>query len=57
MRIYQISQKDTGAILWVGGAETEENALESMAHEAGFRKFKDLPIDLLGQMSVTELSL
>lgn len=57
MRIYQISQKATGAILWIGSATTEENALESMAHEAGFRKFRDVPSDLLGQMSVTELAL
>lgn len=43
MRLYQIKQRSTGAILWVGQALDEANALDAMAHEAGYRDAVHLP--------------
>jgi hypothetical protein len=56
MRLYQILQATTGAILWTGGALTEDHALEIMAHAAGYRKFQDIPPDLVGPVSISEVS-
>jgi hypothetical protein len=56
MRLYQILQATTGAILWTGGALTEDHALEIMAHAAGYRKFQEIPPDLVGPVSISEVS-
>lgn len=57
MRLYQILQVATGAILWTGGALTEGHALEIMAHAAGYPKYEDIPRDLLGPVSVSEVDM
>ncbi|ACL59198.1 hypothetical protein [Methylobacterium nodulans] len=36
---YQISDAQTGILLWEGDAQGEEEAFEEMAHEAGFQRF------------------
>ena len=43
MRIFQVCQIATHAVLWVGAAHDEAEALEAMAHEAGYRHFTELP--------------
>ncbi|GJD50001.1 hypothetical protein OPKNFCMD_2737 [Methylobacterium crusticola] len=43
MAIYQIKQPATGAVLWTGGAESEEQALDAMAREAGYADFAAIP--------------
>lgn len=43
MRVFQIKQRSTGAILWVGSAVDEGNALDAMAHEAGYHDAAHLP--------------
>ena len=43
MRLFQIRQATTRAILWTGVAADEANALDAMAHEAGFRDAAHLP--------------
>jgi len=43
MAIYQIKQTATGAVLWTGGAESEEQALDAMAREAGYADFAAVP--------------
>lgn len=57
MRIFQVSQQETGVILWVGGAVTADNALEIMAHEARYRNFGDVPREVIGAVSVSILAL
>lgn len=57
MRIFQVLQQETGVILWVGGAVTADNALEIMAHEAGYRNFGDVPREVIGSVSVSILAL
>ena len=49
MSIFQIRQKDNGAILWTGSAPSEEAALDAMAREAGYRDYAALPDTLRGQ--------
>jgi hypothetical protein len=46
MKVFQIRQIATGAILWTGGAEDETRALDAMAREAGFDDRNDLPEDM-----------
>ncbi|MGC5777278.1 hypothetical protein [Methylobacterium sp. NFXW15] len=48
MSIFQIRQKDNGAILWTGSAPNEEAALDAMAREAGYRDYAALPDTLRG---------
>ncbi|WP_191970025.1 hypothetical protein [Methylobacterium planeticum] len=43
MKVFQIRQRATGAILWTGTAHNEVAALDAMAHEAGYYDFSDLP--------------
>lgn len=49
MSIFQIRQKDNGAVLWTGSAPNEEAALDAMAREAGYRDYAALPDTLRGQ--------
>ncbi len=43
MKIYIVRQQASRAVLWVGSAVDADNALDAMAHEAGFRTSQDLP--------------
>ncbi|AWN47097.1 hypothetical protein DK419_12895 [Methylobacterium terrae] len=46
MAIFQVRQAATGAILWTGGAENEQQALDAMAREAGYSDFSAIPESL-----------
>ncbi|MFH6785933.1 MULTISPECIES: hypothetical protein [Methylobacterium] len=48
MAIFQVRQVATGAILWTGGAENEQQALDAMAREAGYSDFSAIPESLRG---------
>ncbi|KMO33130.1 hypothetical protein VQ02_21485 [Methylobacterium variabile] len=48
MAIFQVRQAATGAILWTGGAENEQQALDAMAREAGYSDFSAIPESLRG---------
>jgi len=48
MAIFQVKQVATGAILWTGGAENEQQALDAMAREAGYSDFSAIPESLRG---------
>ena len=48
MSIFQIRQKNNGAVLWTGSADDEATALDAMAREAGYRDFLALPETLRG---------
>ncbi len=56
MSIFQIRQSGTGAILWTGEAANEIQAMDAMAHEAGYRDRSDLPQSLGRGMKVEALS-
>ncbi|MCJ2027261.1 MULTISPECIES: hypothetical protein [unclassified Methylobacterium] len=43
MSIFQIRQKNNGAVLWTGSAPDEQSALDAMAREAGYRDYSALP--------------
>ena len=43
MRVFQVRQQATGAILWTGAASSPIAALDAMAHEAGYYDHGDLP--------------
>ncbi|WP_204262639.1 hypothetical protein [Methylobacterium sp. BTF04] len=57
MRIFQVSLAGSGAVLWIGGAMTENSALEMMAHEAGYRCFAAVPRSHVDDVRVVELHL
>jgi len=48
MKIYQIRQDSTGAILWTGSADNEEAALQAMAHDAGHVEASKIPDEISG---------
>jgi hypothetical protein len=43
MPVFQVRQSATGAILWTGSAAGEIQALDAMAHEAGYYDHSDIP--------------
>ncbi|MDP4023587.1 hypothetical protein Q8W71_13190 [Methylobacterium sp. NEAU 140] len=43
MRVFQVRQTTTGAILWTGAAADPLSALDAMAHEAGYYDHSDIP--------------
>ncbi|MCJ2109141.1 hypothetical protein MKK70_27975 [Methylobacterium sp. E-041] len=43
MKVFQVRQRATGAILWTGSATDEIAALDAMAHEAGYYDHSDIP--------------
>lgn len=43
MCLFQIRQKQTGAILWTGKAESEQTALDAMARAVGYPDYASLP--------------
>jgi hypothetical protein len=48
MAIFQVRQSATGAVLWTGGAENEQQALDAMAREAGYSDYAAIPASLRG---------
>lgn len=56
MPIFQIRQGGTGAILWTGAAANEIQALDAMAHDAGYYDLADLPESMRGSLKVEALS-
>lgn len=58
MQIFEVKQRSTGAILWVGSALDEAGALDAMAHEAGYVDAAHLPADVqIEGLSARELNL
>lgn len=57
MRIFQVSQVSSGTVLWVGGALSEDGALDVMAREAGYRMYSELPQETVNGLVVRELFL
>ena len=56
MRVFQVRHGATGAILWTGSASGEIQALDAMAHEAGYYDHADLPDNIRhGGLSVETL--
>lgn len=43
MKVFQVRQGATGAILWTGSAADPIAALDAMAHEAGYYDHSDIP--------------
>ncbi|MCJ2110304.1 hypothetical protein MKK64_03640 [Methylobacterium sp. E-025] len=48
MKVFQVRQRATGAILWTGSAMNEIAALDAMAHEAGYYDHSDIPETVSG---------
>lgn len=48
MSIFQIRQKNNGAVLWTGSANDEATALDAMAREAGYSDYLALPETVRG---------
>lgn len=42
MKTYEIEQTATAVILWKGEAQTEADALDRMARDAGYSDYQDL---------------
>ena len=58
MRVFQVRQGGTGAILWTGEALSEHQAVDAMAHEAGYADQAALPEGVRGRgLSAEELRL
>ncbi|KAA0122844.1 hypothetical protein ABID82_007226 [Methylobacterium sp. PvP062] len=56
MKVFQIRQAATGAILWTGSASDPIAALDAMAHEAGYYDHGDIPDHLrAGGLSAEEI--
>ncbi|GJE29122.1 hypothetical protein LKMONMHP_3999 [Methylobacterium organophilum] len=56
MKVFQVRQGASGAILWTGAAAGEIQALDAMAHEAGYYDHSDLPASIReGGLSVEAL--
>ncbi|MFF8798576.1 MULTISPECIES: hypothetical protein [unclassified Methylobacterium] len=56
MPIFQIRQGGTGAVLWTGAAANEIQAMDAMAHDAGYYDHSDLPENMRGRLKVEVLS-
>ncbi|WP_346001151.1 hypothetical protein [Methylorubrum populi] len=56
MTVFQIRQGGTGAILWTGAAANEFQAMDAMAHDAGYLDRADLPQNLGRGLKVEALS-
>ena len=56
MPMFQIRQGGTGAVLWNGAAANEIQAMDAMAHDAGYRDRSDLPHSLGRALKVEALS-
>ena len=56
MPVFQIRQGVTGAILWTGEAANEIQAMDAMAHDAGYYEHSGLPENLRRGLKVEDLS-
>lgn len=56
MSIFQIRQGGTGAVLWTGAAANEIQAMDAMAHDAGYYDHSDLPENMRRGLKIEELS-
>jgi hypothetical protein len=56
MPIFQIRHGGTGAVLWTGAAATEIQAMDAMAHDAGYYDHSDLPDNMRRGLKVEALS-
>ncbi|MCP1539962.1 hypothetical protein [Methylorubrum extorquens] len=56
MSVFQIRQGGTGAILWTGAAANEIQAMDAMAHDAGYYDHSDLPENMRRGLKVEALS-
>lgn len=56
MPIFQIRQGGTGAVLWTGAAANEIQAMDAMAHDAGYYDHSDLPENMRRGLKVEALS-
>ncbi|MFG7489381.1 hypothetical protein [Methylorubrum rhodesianum] len=56
MSVFQIRQGGTGAILWTGAAANEIQAIDAMAHDAGYHGHSDLPENIRHGLRVEALS-
>jgi hypothetical protein len=54
--MFQIRQGGTGAVLWNGAAANEIQAIDAMAHDAGYLDRTDLPQNLGRGLKVEALS-
>lgn len=58
MSIFQIRQKNNGAVLWTGSAADAQTALDAMAREAGYSDYAALPDQIRAAgIETTELNL
>ncbi|BDL38058.1 hypothetical protein [Methylorubrum sp. GM97] len=55
MSVFQIRQGGTGAILWTGAAANEIQAMDAMAHDAGYYDHSDLPENMRRGLKVEAL--
>ncbi|UGB24889.1 hypothetical protein LPC10_18465 [Methylorubrum sp. B1-46] len=56
MSVFQIRQGGTGAILWTGAAANEIQAIDAMAHDAGYYDHSDLPENMRCGLRVEALT-
>lgn len=56
MSVFQIRQGGTGAILWTGAAANEIQAMDAMAHDAGYYDHSDLPENMRRGLKVEALT-
>jgi hypothetical protein len=55
MRVFQVRQRATGAILWTGSAQNEVAVLDAIGHEAGYYDFSDLPEQVRAGSLIAEI--
>lgn len=56
MTVFQIRQGETSSILWTGEAASEIQAMDAMAHDAGYYDHSDLPESMRRGLKVEVLS-
>ena len=56
MPIFQIRHGGTGSILWTGEAANEIQAMDAMAHDAGYYDHSDFPDNMRRGLKVEALS-
>ncbi|MEG9501068.1 MAG: hypothetical protein MIN69_04230 [Methylorubrum extorquens] len=56
MPTFQIRHGGTGAVLWTGAAANEIQAMDAMAHDAGYYDHSDLPENMCTGLKVEALS-
>jgi hypothetical protein len=56
MPIFQIRHGGTDAVLWTGAAANEIQAMDAMAHDAGYYDHSDLPDNMCKGLKAEALS-